>query len=106
MINPQELYNRAMEAADELVEKEEIANTFADAVEALEGIIIEDLKAKGEPTTIVSKLAKKDMRYIIMKNDWRGAINDFHRAKYKYEQACKFQDNVRTKESTERQLGR
>lgn len=106
MIDPQALYERALEAAQDFQDKEYAYGILEDGLQTLEGQIIAELRARGEPTTIVSKLAKTDRRWIEMAELRRDAEKAYKLAKFKYEQVNRFQDNIRTKETTERALAR
>ena len=106
MINPQDLYTKAMEAAEDWADKEHAAGVLEDALSTLEGVLLAELKSQGEPTTTAPKLIKKDPRWIDSAKTWREAKRAALIARMKYEQVNRFQDNVRTKESTERALAR
>ena len=106
MINPQELFDKAMTAAEDWADKDEAADNLDDAVDALKGLIFSELKAKGESVTLIPVLAKKDERYVELQKDYLAAKKEAIIAKLKYDQINRFMDNVRTKESTERALAR
>ncbi|MBW2106612.1 MAG: hypothetical protein JRI26_11495 [Deltaproteobacteria bacterium] len=106
MIDPQELYNRAMEAAEDWADKDHASGILEDAVSAMEGMLVAELKAKGEPVTVILKLVKNDSRWKEAAQNWRTARKEALIARLKYEQVNRFMDNVRTKESTERALAR
>ena len=106
MIDPTALYNKAIEQAEDWADKEHAAGVLEDAVGAMEGLLYAEYKAKGEPATLIPRLIKKDDRHKNALNLWRDAKKEAHIAKMKYDQVNKYQDNIRTKESTERQLAR
>ncbi len=106
MIDPTALYNKALAQAEEWADKEHAAGVLEDAVGAMEGVLYAEYKAKGEPSTLIPKLIKKDERHKQALEQWRLAKKEAHIAKMKYDQVNKYQDNIRTRESTERQLAR
>lgn len=106
MIDPESLYNKAMEQAEVWADTDHAAGVLEDALEALEGVLVAEYKAKGEPVTILGKLIKKDARWTEAAKARRDARKEALIARLKYEQINRYQDNKRTKESTERQLGR
>jgi hypothetical protein len=106
MIDPQALYNKAMEAAEDMADKEYAYGTLEDGLSTLEGMLITELKGKGEPVTLIPKLIKQDEKWVLQAENVRKAKKEYILAKFKYEQVCRFQDNQRTKETTERALAR
>ena len=106
MIEPDKLFNKAMEQAEMWADDDYTAGILEDALSTLEGILIAELKANGEPITIIPKLLKKDPRWIDSSNRWRDAKKSALLSKLKYDQVCRYMDNVRTKETTERALAR
>jgi len=106
MINPADLYEKAMKQAEDWADKQHAEGVLEDALSTLEGTLIAELKAKGEPITTAPKLIKKDPRWIDAARVWRDAKRESLIARLRYEQVNRYQDNQRTKESTERQLGR
>ena len=104
MINPKDLYEKAMESAEDYADKDYASGLLDDAVEALEGVITAELKAEGQPTTLIPKLIKKDKRLMKEKENRRGARKQAIIAKLKYEQVNRYQDNLRTNEVTVRKL--
>lgn len=106
MIDPEKLYNRSMTAAEEWADKDHAAGVLEDALGTLESDIAAELKARGEPVSVIPKMIKCDQRWKDAAQSWRQAKRDALIAKLKYEQANRYQDNLRTKESTERQLAR
>ena len=104
MINPTDLYEKAIRQAEDYADRDYAAGILEDALSTLEGHLTAELKAKGEPTTILSKLVKKDERWITAANDWRAAKKSALIAKMKYEQVNRYQDNIRTVEASTRKL--
>ena len=106
MIDPTNLHNKAMAAAEDWADKDHAAGLLEDALSTLEGVIVAELKASGESISIIPKLVKKDERWVELARNWRDARKAALIARLQYEQVNRFQDNVRTKESTERALAR
>lgn len=106
MIDPNELFTRAENAAEDWADKDHAAGILEDFIDTLEGTITAELKAKGEPITVINKLSKADPRWIEASKNWREARKQALIAKLKYDQVNRYMDNVRTKESTERSLAR
>jgi len=106
MIDPTELYNKAMAQAENWADADYASGLLDDALDTLEGVITAELKADGKPVSIINKLAKNDERWKEAAQKRRQARRDALIEKLKYEQMNRYQDNIRTKESTERQLGR
>jgi len=106
MIDPTELYNKALNSAEEWADKDNAAGVLEDALGTLEGVLCAEYKAKGEPVSIMTKLIKQDQRWINAAKAWREARKHALVARLKYEQVNRYQDNIRTRESTERQLAR
>lgn len=106
MIEPSKLFDKAMKSAEDWADKDHAAGILEDGLSTLEGILIAELKAKGEPITIIPKLIKKDTRWVDAAEAWRDARKQALIAKLRYEQVCRYMDNERTKESTERSLAR
>lgn len=106
MIDPTELYNKAMAQAENWADADYVSGLLDDALDTLEGVIIAELKASGQPVSIINKLAKKDERWKEAAQKRREARRDALIERLKYEQVNRYQDNNRTKESTERQLAR
>jgi hypothetical protein len=104
MFNPQSMYEKAIEAAEDYADKDHAAGVLEDALDALKGVIASELKAKGEAVGLISNLTKKDPRWIEMTKSWRDARKEALIAKMKYDQINRFQDNERTQEATARRL--
>ena len=106
MINPQDLYNKAIEAGEEWADKQYEAGLLEDLADAIKGDIAAELKANGVPISLISNLIKADKRHKEAMKDYRDAKHEEMKAKIKYDQVNRYMDNLRTKESTERQLAR
>ena len=106
MIDPKELYERAMEAGEGWADKDHAAGVLEDALDALKGQISSELKTRGESISLIRDLVRKDERWIDMTSKWREAKKSALIAKLKYEQINRYQDNLRTNQVTERQLAR
>ena len=106
MINPTDLYNKALAAGEEWADKDHAAGVLEDALDALKGQISAELKAKGESISLIRDLTRKDERWREASIRWRDARKQALIAKLKYEQVCRYQDNLRTNQVTERQLAR
>ena len=104
MLDPNELFTKAMEAAEDYADKEHAAGVLEDALDALKGSLVAKYKARGEAVTIIKDLVKNDPEYKQLAIEWRDAVRAFRIAKLKYDQVCRFQDNVRTNEATARRL--
>jgi hypothetical protein len=104
MLDPNELFTKAMEAADDYADKEHAAGVLEDSLDAMKGVLVAEYKGKGEPVTIIKDLIKSDPRYKDFAKTWRNAMKSYRIAKLKYDQVCRFQDNVRTNEATARRL--
>jgi len=104
MLDPKDLFTKAMESAEDYADKEHAAGVLEDALDALKGVLVAEYKGKGEPVTIIGTLIKADPRYKELVRTWRDAVKEFRIAKLKYDQVCRFQDNVRTNEATARKL--
>ncbi len=106
MIDPNELFTRAESSAEDWADKDYAAGILEDFLSTMEGQIASKLKSEGIPITIISKLIKSQPEWIDAAKAWRFARKEALIARLKYEQVNRFQDNVRTKESTERTLAR
>jgi len=106
MIDPEKLYNKAMEAAEDWADKDYAAGVLEDGLSTLEASLIAEYKAKGEPVSTVAKRVKMDPKWVSMAEAWRDARKAALVARLKYDQINRFIDNCRTKESTERSLAR
>jgi hypothetical protein len=104
MLDPKDLFTKAMEAAEDYADKEHAAGVLEDALDALKGLLVAEYKSKGEPITTIKDIIKNDPRYKESVSAWRDAVKAFRIAKLKYDQVCRFQDNVRTNEATARRL--
>lgn len=104
MIDPGKVYEQAMEAAEDYADKDHAAGVLEDALDALKGTLTADLKSKGESVTIISSLVKKDHAWIELSVQWRDARKSAILAKLKYDQVCRWQDNIRTNAVTDRSL--
>jgi len=100
MIDPTELYNRAMDAAEDWSTKDEIAANLDVAVDTLKAVIYAEMKSKGDSVTLIPTLAKGEKRYVEMMESYLKAKREALLAKMKYDQIGKYMDNIRTKEST------
>ena len=104
MFDPDKLYTKAMSAAEDYADKDEAAGNLEDALDALRGDIMAELKARGEPVTVLKDYARKDPRYTQTAKSWREARKQALIARMKYDQICRYQDNERTNEVTTRRL--
>lgn len=104
MKDPDELYSRSIELAEDYADKDFAAGVLEDAISTLEGVITAELKAQGQSITIIPKLVKKDERWVEASANWREARKQTLIAKMKYDQSVKYQDNLRTIEATNRRL--
>ena len=73
MINPEELYLKSMAQAEEWADQQYAEGMLEDALDTLEGVLIAELKAKGEAVTGLAKLIKKDQRWKEAAEQWRKA---------------------------------
>jgi hypothetical protein len=106
MIDPQELFTKAEAAAADWADKDYAAGLLEDLVSSLEGVLASRYKSKGHAATLIPKLIKADVEWKEAQYRWREAKKEAMVARLKYEQINRFQDNIRTKESTERALAR
>lgn len=106
MIDPQKLFDKAISCAEDWADKDHAAGVLEDGLSTIEGSLCAEYKAKGEPISVITKLIKKDARWLEAAQSWREARKQALVARLKYEQVNRYMDNIRTKESTERQLTR
>ncbi len=106
MIDPKDLFVKAENAAEDWADKDFAAGMLEDSLSVLEGQIATRLKMEGNPISIISKLIKSQPEWFELSKNWRTARKAALIARLKYEQVNRYQDNVRTKESTERALAR
>lgn len=104
MIDPDKIFNNSMEAATDWADKDHAAGILEDGAETLRGVIASELKQSGESVTLIRDLTRKDSRWVEMVRQWRDAKRAALIAKLKYDQVCRWQENVRTNEVTERKL--
>ena len=104
MLDPDLIYNGSIDAAEDWADKDHASGILEDALGTLESQIASELKAKGEPVSIISKLIKKDSRWIEFARTWRDAKKASLLARLKYDQLCRKGENIRTNAVTERQL--
>lgn len=101
-----EMYEKSMELAEKWADADEAEGHMKDSLEAMEADLIAEYKKDGQPVTLIPKLIKGDQRYKDVAKALRVLRRETIIAKERYNQSNRYQDNWRTKESTERQLAR
>ncbi len=95
-----------MLAASDYADKDYAEGMLDDARRAMKGAVAAQLRAKGESISIISDLVRKDLKYLESAKAWRDARMLAIMAKFKYEQVCRYQDNLRTQQVSDRQVNK